>query len=219
MLPALQKVVSTAVSRVPCDFAAAAVADEFTDRQARLAASTDEELASAVATSAVEAGDSPGIRAFETGSVVSCSDLAEEGTFGAYARLVRERTPIRSVLAVPLQIDGSTVGVMTMYADQPGAFDEAVVARALVLGEHAAIALESAMLQDETENLQAALLRSRLIGRAQGVLMERYKISAELAFARLTRASQVTNRKLSDVAAELVETGTAPVVDELDNAL
>jgi AmiR/NasT family two-component response regulator len=36
--------------------------------------------------------------------------------------------------------------------------------------------------------------------------MERYKINADRAFAVLTRQSQTTNRKIADVAQELVQT-------------
>ncbi len=40
--------------------------------------------------------------------------------------------------------------------------------------------------------------------------MERFKITGEQAFLVLTRVSQHGNRKLRDVAAELVEHGTLP---------
>ena len=46
------------------------------------------------------------------------------------------------------------------------------------------------------------------IGQAKGILMERYKISGERAFLLLTRVSQHSNRKLNEVAEELVRTGT-----------
>ncbi len=50
---------------------------------------------------------------------------------------------------------------------------------------------------------------SRLvIGQAEGVLMERYKMTAEQAFGLLGRLSQNSNRKLVVVAEELVATGT-----------
>ena len=60
----------------------------------------------------------------------------------------------------------------------------------------------------ERANLQAALGTRDLIGQAKGILMERYKISGERAFLVLTRASQTSNRKLHNVADELVRRGT-----------
>ena len=46
-----------------------------------------------------------------------------------------------------------------------------------------------------------------MIGEAEGVLIERYKISGKEAFRLLAVASQTTNIKLFDVAEYLVRTG------------
>jgi AmiR/NasT family two-component response regulator len=48
------------------------------------------------------------------------------------------------------------------------------------------------------------------IEQAKGILMERHKIKEDAAFTILTHASQRTNTKLRDVAAELVRTSTLP---------
>jgi AmiR/NasT family two-component response regulator len=58
--------------------------------------------------------------------------------------------------------------------------------------------------------LQAALSTREVIGQAQGILMERERISATQAFDVLRRASQHLNRKLRDVAQDLVDTGDEP---------
>jgi AmiR/NasT family two-component response regulator len=54
------------------------------------------------------------------------------------------------------------------------------------------------------------MLSRALIEQAKGILMERHKITEDEAFTMLTRASQQTNTKLRDVAAELVRTGALP---------
>jgi AmiR/NasT family two-component response regulator len=58
--------------------------------------------------------------------------------------------------------------------------------------------------------LKRAVGTRQLIGQAQGILMERLKVTDERAFGLLVRASQDTNRKLVDIAAELVATGGLP---------
>ncbi len=63
------------------------------------------------------------------------------------------------------------------------------------------------------ENLKRGLLTRTVIGQAQGMLMERHRISGEEAFERLRICSQLLNRKLRDVARELVETGEEPLSD------
>jgi GAF domain-containing protein len=209
MLATVHKLVATAVATVPCDWAAVAITDELTDRPARLAASNDAALAAEVAAIAVSAGNSPGITAFTRGHVVGCPDLAADASHCGYAREMLTRTPVRSVLAVPLLVDGTPIGVITLYAAEPCAFDDAAVVRAGVLADHAAIAVEAALLQDGAADLPVALLQSRLLGQAQGVLIERPGISATVAFQRLCEVSRRTNRSISDVAAELVSTGSA----------
>lgn len=64
---------------------------------------------------------------------------------------------------------------------------------------------------EEIEHLRSALNSSRVIGAAVGVVMERYDVDRETAFRFLGRVSQERNRKLRDIAAEIVEgTGSSP---------
>jgi hypothetical protein len=58
-----------------------------------------------------------------------------------------------------------------------------------------------------TDHLQTALGNRDVIGQAKGILMERYRLTADAAFAHLTRTSQDVSMKLSAVALHLVETG------------
>lgn len=57
----------------------------------------------------------------------------------------------------------------------------------------------------EYQSLQGAFGRRALIEQAKGILMERHSISADAAFERLRDHSQRNGRKLSDVAAAVVE--------------
>jgi AmiR/NasT family two-component response regulator len=56
--------------------------------------------------------------------------------------------------------------------------------------------------QDQT--LHEALSTRELIGQAIGIVMERYRLDAERAFAFLVRTSQVGNVKLRDVATGVI---------------
>jgi AmiR/NasT family two-component response regulator len=55
--------------------------------------------------------------------------------------------------------------------------------------------------------MRASVVNRDLIGQAKGILMERHRITADAAFALLAGASQRRNIKLTEVAADLVETG------------
>ena len=58
--------------------------------------------------------------------------------------------------------------------------------------------------------LRQALQSNRTTGTAVGIVMTRYELNAELAFQALRRTSQQSNRKLHEIAAEVVRTGALP---------
>jgi DNA-binding response OmpR family regulator len=60
--------------------------------------------------------------------------------------------------------------------------------------------------------LQQALQTNRTIGTAIGIVMVNYELDASRAFKVLVRTSQQTNRKLHDIAAEVVRAGALPDV-------
>lgn len=69
---------------------------------------------------------------------------------------------------------------------------------------------ESRSLTHEIDTLKTGMATRNEIGQAQGIIMERYHVTASGAFDVLTRLSQHTNRKLVDIARELALTGELP---------
>ena len=70
----------------------------------------------------------------------------------------------------------------------------------------------AARTSDELANLRIAMRSRAVIEQAKGILMERYAITEDRAFAVLTRASQQSNVKLREVADQLVRSGSLPGV-------
>ena len=58
--------------------------------------------------------------------------------------------------------------------------------------------------------LRKALQTNRTIGTAVGIVMTRYELDLERGFQVLVRTSQQSNRKLHDIATEVVRTGSLP---------
>lgn len=114
---------------------------------------------------------------------------------------------LRSVLTVPLTTTRRAVGAITVYAPAPNQFTADDAATALLLARHAAAAVVGAQ---QTANLAQAVEARHLIGQAQGLLMERFAIDADQAFAVLRRYSQDGNVKLRVVAARLVTSRRLP---------
>jgi hypothetical protein len=120
---------------------------------------------------------------------------------------------VRSILALPLATNGS-FGALNLYARYPAAFGVVDRAKGVILASLASLAISVARSHEDeerrSEHLHAALATREVIGQAQGILMERERISAAHAFDVLRRASQHLNRKLRDVAQDLVDTGDRP---------
>ncbi|TCC46328.1 ANTAR domain-containing protein, partial [Kribbella pittospori] len=55
-----------------------------------------------------------------------------------------------------------------------------------------------------------AVTSYRLVGQAMGILMERFDLDGDRAFTILKRYSQDNNRKLRDVAQQLIDTRKLP---------
>lgn len=109
-----------------------------------------------------------------------------------------------SMLSLQLYVEGDDLGALNLYARRPGAFTDESEQVGLLVAAHAAIAYVGARKEVQLTN---ALINRDLIGQAKGILMERYQITSDRAFLLLTRISQYSNRKLHQVAAELVESG------------
>lgn len=210
--PTVEGAVAYAVTAVPCDWAVAAVTHGSALPRPRFYTASDASVMELVTEIATAATSSPGRLALARARTVHIPDLGRERRFGSYPAQMLSRTPIRSVVATPLMIHGEVLGVMTLYSREIRAFDGSARARAALLADFTAIAVESVLVEERAANLEVALGSARVIGAAIGVLVERHKITPEEAFDRLRVASQQTNTKVATIAEGLVRTGelTAP---------
>ncbi len=122
------------------------------------------------------------------------------------------RAGIQSVLSVRLLSGTQLTGALNLYGESPGLFsDPDDIDLAVLLGTHAALALSSASL---VSDLRTAVSSRHTIGLAQGILMERFRLDQEGAFALLRRLSSTTNTKLRVVAEQIIATRELPVLPE-----
>jgi GAF domain-containing protein len=108
---------------------------------------------------------------------------------------------LRSYLGVSITVDDRPVGGLNLYSTTRTHLDADRLAHAKLFAAQAALAMACA--HRET-NLRQALQTSRTIGKAIGLVMERFDLDDEEAFAYLARLSHRTNIKLREIAAHLV---------------
>lgn len=122
---------------------------------------------------------------------------------------VAEQTGTVAVLSTPLiRNGGEAIGALNVYADNPD-FADAECRTAQLIGEHATILVGYALALADSgklnEQLREAVATREIIGSAKGILMHSQSCTRDEAFDILRRASQRENRKLRDIAEELVE--------------
>lgn len=119
---------------------------------------------------------------------------------------------VGSILSLPLAVKDRSLGALNIYSADTRPFDRTEETTASLLAQQAATVLANAVAFADATSLNHQLLDALatrdLIGQAKGILMAREGCDARAAFDMLRRASQRTNRKLRDVAADLVASTT-----------
>jgi GAF domain-containing protein len=124
---------------------------------------------------------------------------------------------IGAVMSVPLAAPSGLIqGALNLYAGRPAAHDE--YARVVALSIAAQIGVAAAAATEISQRT-AGMAGRTVIGQAQGLLMERYGLSADQAFDLLVRTSQNSNTKVRQIAAEVVATRELPGRSRRDAAL
>lgn len=153
-------------------------------------------------------GDGPCLHGARTGERVEMPDLGVEGRWPEWVKCARERG-IGSVLATPLSIDGDRGACLNLYGFTVNAFTEDEVRRVDIFAAQISTALTLARRVEEQErhvsDADAALRSRAVIDQAAGIIMAQQRCSADHAMQLLRRHSSNSNRKLRDVAAEIVE--------------
>jgi signal transduction histidine kinase len=105
----------------------------------------------------IEIGRGPSGVAVKTGKPVVMADVLEEPLFGPW-RPVALREHYRAMVSMPLRTnDGEAIGVLNTYRAEPGPWTTHDVALLSVLADHAAIAIRTARLLDDSRRQVAGL--------------------------------------------------------------
>lgn len=134
--------------------------------------------------------------------VVYVADLHTDDRFPLYRRDALAETPIRSIMAFQLFIEGETMGALNVYSEEPDAFGEEARNLGLVFAAHSSVAWNAAR---RDEQFRRALASRDIIGQAKGMMMERYGVDAVQAFDLLRKLSQDSNVPLLKIAKEIVD--------------
>ncbi|MGH1561551.1 GAF and ANTAR domain-containing protein [Mumia sp. DW29H23] len=153
-----------------------------------------------------ELREGPCVDAATEGHLVLAEDLGQDVRWPRWGPAARDRG-VNSMLSADLQADGRRIGGLNLYGLRSHQFDSTDGALLLTYSTHAAAALASA---HTIESLNTALETRTVIGRAEGILMERLGVDEVTAFAILKRYSQDSNTRLHAIAQHVVTTRMLP---------
>ena len=157
-----------------------------------------------------ELGSGPCVDAILEQTLYRPADLRRDDRWPEYGQRASAELGWRSMLSFRLSsalMDNEVIAGLNLYADRAAAFDDTALRIGLLLATHGALLVAATLSRDRADHLQRALASSRDIGVAIGVLMATHKLSREQAFDLLRVASQHTNRKISDIAVDVGDTG------------
>ena len=153
-------------------------------------------------------GTGPCLDSYKRQEIVRVDSNRTDQRWPVFSRRAAEKG-ILSSLSVPLVVDGRGIGAINFYARTEGAFGPEDEKLGAVFGEQAAVLLANAQAywgaQEHSMHLDEAMRSRAVIEQAKGILMARSHLSPDEAFDMLRRVSQRENRKLRDIAVDLVE--------------
>jgi GAF domain-containing protein len=160
-------------------------------------------------------GDGPCLSAATTGTQSLILDTRSPEQWAAFAREASERG-CGSVLSHPLPVQEKVAGALNVYARELSTGDRQTLDLVSRFAAYAVVPVSNMYLYESAVervgHLEAALDSRAVIDQAKGILMERFKFTADHAFQVLAQVSMEHNTKVRDVAQQFVETGELPPV-------
>jgi GAF domain-containing protein len=159
-------------------------------------------------------GEGPCLEALQDAGVSSfvISNTATDVRFPKWGPAAAE-LGFLSVISAVLETRQKRFGSLNVFSDQPNAFTAEDLGVIEIFSHQAARAMAVA---EDSADLNRALDTRKLIGRAEGILMERLGIDSDRAFEYLVRQSQTRNIKLRVIADWIVTNRGSKALSDLD---
>ncbi|MFJ4210065.1 ANTAR domain-containing protein [Paenarthrobacter sp. NPDC089675] len=153
-------------------------------------------------------GEGPCVDALDSGVPKVLEDAASDPRWPDYSEALLA-AGIASALGVPMELGEESAAVLNFFAAEPGVFtrkaiDDAVLFVAMS-SKALRLAVRIAAADQRGDDLRTAMESRTVIDLACGMIMAQNRCSHDEAFEILRRASSDRNRKLRDVAQEIVD--------------
>jgi GAF domain-containing protein len=203
----LQRITELAAASVPgADEVSITLLDDR-DRARTVAFSGD--LATVLDERQYAAGFGPCLDAAQSGETIRIDAASGDERYPDFAATAL-RAGVHGVVAIGMPLPYEGLAAMNVYSRTPGApLSEEALAAARTFSDHAAITIANAALLSSrsrvAEQLTTAMRTRAVIEQAKGVVATMCACDPEEAFEFLRKRSQSLNRKLHDIAAQVVD--------------
>jgi sugar diacid utilization regulator len=153
-------------------------------------------------------GGSPSRLAFHDGTPVIIDDIANDPSYGPWAKAAEDHGH-RSMAAVPLRNQGTTVGTINVYGNVPRQLGPSGLELLQILASHAGIALETSAQLERDSRRVAELSSLNETLRRQTELLQQHAAIHDRFIGVVRRGGGIT-----DIAAALADTADRAVVVE-----
>ena len=151
--------------------------------------------------------EGPCIDSARTGVILRVRDIGSEPRWPSYMPRARAQGAL-SMVSIPMTVEAKTIGALNVYSREVDAFGPEEVSVAEIIAGHASLASQVAAAlhghRNLADHLHTAMASRATIEQAKGVIMATAGCSPDTAFERLVQQSQHENRKLREIADELV---------------
>ena len=172
----------------------------------RTTAAASDELTERADALQYELDEGPCLAAWASRSVVRVDEMSTEGRWRRWCEAVAP-LGLHSALSAPMLAGDGSLGAIKVYGRQ-GAFDEHAERVLTLFAAQAGVLVANLQTHEDaqrlSEGLRGALHSRDVIGQAKGILMNSRGLDEQGAFLELVAASQRQNRKLVDIAGDVV---------------
>jgi GAF domain-containing protein len=141
-------------------------------------------------------GSGPGLDAARTRTLVTSPDLTEDERWPELAAPAHE-SGVRSVVAVPIDVQRVSVGALSLYAGAPDGFSPSMLLTAMAMATQAEVLLGEIRRRD-------ALVEGTAVDRAVGVIIAQRNCGVQEAYAFLQDTAQRLGLDRRTVADRLI---------------
>jgi len=138
----------------------------------------------------------------QTGKPLIITDVREEPEYKY--RDIAAKEGLVSMLAVPMQVKGKTIGVLNIYTAKPHKFSETEIEILTSIANQSAIIIENTELMVKTKVLEEEIETRKKVEKAKGILMKEENLTEDEAYNKLRKFSMDSRKGIKEVAEAII---------------